>query len=311
MGTKALYDLLIDNDFKRLHHVFVMKDTLTLTTDLMINGCLDPIIIWNGTIIDGHKRYEICKRENIVFEIENRDFKYKEQAISWICTTQLEKGDIKDELRKFLIGILYDNERKLNAIKMRSSRRYPKSISSERQNLDSLQQEALIRISQSYGVSTSTVLKYVTYSRALLRIEEQEKRLFEKIISGRMRVSQKNVLAISKLPGNRIKDIYVDSEIGFDKTLLLKDIDDSLVFTVTENKDPCANTITASVKDMPEFDPDAEIISLTLTIPSWESSLQRVNKQTDKTQVSDEARGNLKLSLFGLMSTIEDLLCNI
>ena len=63
-----------------------------------------------------------------------------------------------------------------------------------------------------------------------------------------------------------------------------------------------------SVKDMPSYDPDAEISSLTLTIPSWCSSLSRAISHADLQAVTDHARKNLHHELFRLMKTIQGIL---
>jgi hypothetical protein len=63
-----------------------------------------------------------------------------------------------------------------------------------------------------------------------------------------------------------------------------------------------------SVKDMPSYDPDAEISSLTLTIPSWCSSLSRTISHADLKAVTDHARKNLHHALFQLMKTIQGIL---
>ena len=63
-----------------------------------------------------------------------------------------------------------------------------------------------------------------------------------------------------------------------------------------------------SVKDMPEYDPDAEISSLTLTIPSWKSSIERAKNTADLTIVSPRAKGDLAQALRELRNTIADML---
>ena len=63
-----------------------------------------------------------------------------------------------------------------------------------------------------------------------------------------------------------------------------------------------------SVKDMPQYDPDAEVSSLTLTIPSWQSSIERTKKTADLSGISDKARGNLIKALKGLRLTIGEML---
>lgn len=61
-------------------------------------------------------------------------------------------------------------------------------------------------------------------------------------------------------------------------------------------------------KHTPDFDPDAEITGLTLTIPSWTSSIGRMRSNTDMSTVSIKARKNLEHALFDLRTTIEELL---
>lgn len=59
---------------------------------------------------------------------------------------------------------------------------------------------------------------------------------------------------------------------------------------------------------MPDYDPDAEVTGLTLTIPSWATSRSRTRSNTDLSSISLKARMNLEHALFNLQATIEELL---
>ena len=63
-------ELQIDPEFKRLIKPLQTKENLQLENNIIMDGCRDAIITWNGIIIDGHNRYEICKRRNIPFEVK-------------------------------------------------------------------------------------------------------------------------------------------------------------------------------------------------------------------------------------------------
>ena len=67
-------------------------------------------------------------------------------------------------------------------------------------------------------------------------------------------------------------------------------------------------TATISIKDMPAYDPDAEIVSLSLTIPSWRSSIFRVRDVSNMRKTSGEARLILKNELIRLKSATDKLL---
>ena len=58
-----------------------------------------------------------------------------------------------------------------------------------------------------------------------------------------------------------------------------------------------------SVKDMPEFDPDAEVVGVALTVPSWTRSINRI-VHSDLGSVSESARLKLLQVLLELQNTI-------
>ena len=66
-----------------------------------------------------------------------------------------------------------------------------------------------------------------------------------------------------------------------------------------------------SVKDMPAFDPDAPAVELSLTVPSWTSSIKRAYNNINAAIVSDRAKKNLKAVLCDLQENIADILALI
>jgi hypothetical protein len=59
---------------------------------------------------------------------------------------------------------------------------------------------------------------------------------------------------------------------------------------------------------MPKYDPDAEASSLALTIPSWRSSIERVQQKANLDGISAGARSSLESELISLRSTIDGIL---
>ena len=82
-------ELTIDPDFKDLIRPLRSQEYLQLEENLLADGCREPIVIWNGIIVDGHNRYEICKKHGISFSTVSKEFASREEAIVWICSNQL------------------------------------------------------------------------------------------------------------------------------------------------------------------------------------------------------------------------------
>lgn len=74
MDEKTVSPLKIEPKFKNLIRPLQRKEYLQLEQNILSDGCRDPIITWNGVIVDGHNRYEICMRHQIPFAVLEMDF---------------------------------------------------------------------------------------------------------------------------------------------------------------------------------------------------------------------------------------------
>ncbi len=84
---KGYRELCIDAEFKTLIRPLRRDEYSQLEANLVLDGCRDPIIVWNGVIIDGHNRYEICNRLHIPYAVQEIDFDSREDAIVWMCSS--------------------------------------------------------------------------------------------------------------------------------------------------------------------------------------------------------------------------------
>ena len=66
------------------------EDYKALEQSLLTDGFKGaPIMVWGSIIVDGHNRYEICKKHDIPYEIKEVDFESKEDAIRWMVRQQI------------------------------------------------------------------------------------------------------------------------------------------------------------------------------------------------------------------------------
>ena len=65
------------------------KEYRLLEDDIVANGCRDPLVVWDGTIIDGHHRYEICRKHDIPFNVVEESFSSIGEAELWMMKNQL------------------------------------------------------------------------------------------------------------------------------------------------------------------------------------------------------------------------------
>ena len=59
--------LEIRTEFQNLIPPLSLEELNGLEDSIKKEGCRDPLVVWNNTIIDGHHRYAICTKHNIPF----------------------------------------------------------------------------------------------------------------------------------------------------------------------------------------------------------------------------------------------------
>lgn len=87
---QSLIPPLSDDEFKRLEK------------SILAEGVRDPIITWNGTIIDGHNRYTVCQKHGIRFKTAPRDFQSRDAAKIWIIENQFGRRNLSKYDRSVL-----------------------------------------------------------------------------------------------------------------------------------------------------------------------------------------------------------------
>ncbi|MCI8486352.1 MAG: hypothetical protein HFJ20_04545 [Clostridia bacterium] len=84
----------IDEEFKNLIPKLTNEEFKQLEENVLKEGCREPLIIWNETIIDGHNRYAICSKHNIDFKTIIKDFANREEAKMWIIKNQFGRRNL-------------------------------------------------------------------------------------------------------------------------------------------------------------------------------------------------------------------------
>lgn len=89
-----MQQLVIDPKFHALIPPLTAEERAALEASLLAEGCRDALVVWNGIILDGHNRYEICQAHGLPFETVARDFETRDAAKLWIIDNQLARRNL-------------------------------------------------------------------------------------------------------------------------------------------------------------------------------------------------------------------------
>ncbi len=95
--------LLINDEFRELIPSLSDSEYAELEQSILAEGCREALAVWNGIIVDGHNRYEICTKHGIPFRTREVQFASEDEAKLWIISNQLARRNISEYARFELV----------------------------------------------------------------------------------------------------------------------------------------------------------------------------------------------------------------
>ena len=282
------YEIHVEPEFRDLVYPLSARAYQALEESLLCDGCNSAIKVWNHQVLDGLSRFEICVKYDLSFTIEKKHFKRRSDAIAWICEQQLQRNDLPPQMRRYLIGMLYETQKPASGRGRVPNGQTPGNQKAKRAKL-------LKRLSEKNHVTTYTIERYAGFTRAVNAIKKQSPALAKAILSGDYGITHEKALLLSHQSKTELLEYYVNLTRG---QVAGKEAQPSRISFSLKGKP------APSVKDTPAFDPDAEINGLALTIPSWCSSMERVRHTINPDIVSENAKSRLRSSLILLTNEV-------
>ena len=302
--TLNTYSLRINPAFRQLVFPLAPEERKEMEDSICDLSRLPVIRVWEDCILTDFAAYECCRFLGLPYEAENVKLSCEEEAVAWICENQLERSALSKEMRKYLIGRRSIAEIELGKREF-AARSQQKTSEMLPARYDASASLTRLRIGKQYGYGGYGVRQLETYAVSVDALRENAPDFIRDHLAGKISASYGRLSAMAKLNRRQLleecKLIYdqsTDERPGAWRARLL-------TAAQKPEKEPVH---TVSIKDMPAYDPDAEISSLTLTIPSWISSIDRVRQVCNISTTTYKARARLERALTELNYTVQTML---
>ena len=163
---------------------------------------INPLIVWNGVIVDGHNRYRILQlHPEIQFTTYEKAFSDRYAAIAWICRNQLGRRNLTPQQFKYLVGQRYDAEKQSKGLEFQGNQYTSQDRSGLGQNdPDQKSHGTRSRIAKETQTSDSYVRRAEHFAKGVDAAEEVEPGIKQEILTGSIKPTEKAVAAIAKAP---------------------------------------------------------------------------------------------------------------
>ena len=202
-------EMKIDPEFETRIPPLTEDEFRNLEENILAAGEIySPIIVWNGTIVDGHNRYRILKKHpELKYSVKEISFSDRGEALSWICENQLGRRNLSPMQKKYLLGIQYKAQKMSHGGNRRNA-----AFSSDKN--DHLKTETTRqRLARVHGVSEAYIQHCADYADGVNYAESIRPGLGKKLIGGEVKLTQRCVEGIVKVP-ERERSAYIEDAMS-------------------------------------------------------------------------------------------------
>ena len=132
-----------------------------LKESVLSEGIRDPLVTWNGRLLDGYHRYKIAQEYNLEYKTIDIDIPDKEAAKEWMIINQLGRRNLTPQEASYYRGKLYESKKRQGA----------RTDLTSGQNVQKL--STAEEIGKQYGVDEKTIRRDAEFSKVVDKIAEE------------------------------------------------------------------------------------------------------------------------------------------
>ena len=287
-----------DPEFERLascRQMIASDDELC--SDMFQNS---PVIrTWHNYILFSYREYHLCSMYGIPFSTNPINSETRQEAIIFICEAILSEGAKDAHHRKYVLGKLYQ-AMKLLRQKTRSIEAYEQIFPPYQLTYDILKNR--------YGFGHYAIKNASDFAQGIDDVAGKSSRLAMRILNGEIFFTVPDLLVLAFIDEETFRAYASCPEDRNFRTQMRRELKrvrsipkETLVMKIPQT------CIKPQIKQIPVYDPDTELRSITLTIPAWIGSLERAGQKTDFFNTTPQARYQFREALSALRRSISGI----
>jgi len=182
-----MQEIIIDKEFADIFPPLNERNAAELEESILVHGCVLPLVLWDGILIDGHNRYQILMKHGLPFSTISVDFASRDLAKIWIIENQVARRNLTQSQLRYYRGSHYHLEKRVVG-----------NMTGRNQHNEDLAQNGLIpqrqstadKLAEQYNVSRNTIKRDAQLANAIDAIGDQSPDIKMDILSDKIRISR-------------------------------------------------------------------------------------------------------------------------
>lgn len=200
--------ITVDPEFQGKIPPLTAEEYKQLEENIVSDGEIyEPIVTWNGVIVDGHNRWKIhLAHPEIPFRIKEMPFADKWAAFDWMYRKQLGRRNLTDEQREVIIANLHESRKMSRG----GDRKSPGFSKDQVGPLKSTAQS----IADELGIGVTSVKRAVQFSKGIDALKEVSQEAAQMVLEHKVAVPKSTIAEVRNLPEEERKKVAQTIERG-------------------------------------------------------------------------------------------------
>ncbi len=200
-------NIVIIDELRDLIPALGVDEYAQLEANILKNGCRDALSIWETiqgkiientensdksiyVLIDGHNRFDICKKHNISFNVQLLTFTDLQEVKDYMIDLQLGRRNLRPEQVSYFRGLRFLNEKSEKGKYDRENHKVHFEPYGQKEGIDTAE-----TLAEEYNVGRSTIKRDAEYAKGISKLDKSFR---DDILTGKQKVSKTLIQTISK-----------------------------------------------------------------------------------------------------------------
>ncbi|MCL2152435.1 MAG: hypothetical protein FWH57_05670 [Oscillospiraceae bacterium] len=204
--------IILDDEFQFLLPALDEETYKSLEESIILYGCMYPLVVWDGVLVDGYNRHRICTEHGIAFETIEKDFDSREDALIWIIKNQVARRNLSQMQLSYYRGLHYNADKKSVGNNSDALQRFKEQLCQN--GTIPITQSTATRLAEQYKVSRRTISRDAKLSTAIDALGESSPEAKRMLLSGELKLNKKDLAELSSMNSEEIQGIAAEIENG-------------------------------------------------------------------------------------------------
>lgn len=200
-GTQGV-DFKIDPEFENKIPPIGAEEFRQLEENILTaREVYEPLVVWNGTLVDGHNRWKVIQKHpdiTIKWNVRHMDFPDKWAAFEWMYKNQLGRRNLTDEQRTYMIGKMYEARKNTSAFKGNQYTIVGSGQNVQNQSRREQRNGTSGEIGKEVGMDGRSVRRAEKFAKGVDTLRNVSPEAADKVLEGKSKITKTEVADLAK-----------------------------------------------------------------------------------------------------------------